>query len=77
MAVHVGLFGNDNPGDVAAAGNKSHQEDMLLQQLESYWTWMQSDDRISGMWPWHWWCLLCCPKLVYQKERILLLHLTC
>jgi hypothetical protein len=48
-----GLFGNDSPGSLA--GDLAHQEDMLLQQLEGYWTWMQNEPRIVGMWPWHWW----------------------
>jgi hypothetical protein len=51
----AGLFGNDNPGDVPSAGNTTHQEEMLLQELESYWTWMQAEPRITGMFPWHWW----------------------
>jgi hypothetical protein len=36
------------------AGNMSHQENMLLLQLEGYWAWMQAEPRISGLFPWHW-----------------------
>ena len=51
-----GLFGNDAPDKThGGAGNYTHQENMLLLQLESYWSWMQNEPRVTGLWPWHWW----------------------
>lgn len=45
-----GSFGAP-PTIAADAGNMTHQEDMLLLQLEGYWAWMQAEPRISGMFP--------------------------
>lgn len=48
-----GSFGA-NASVFPAAGNMTHQEDMLLLQLRMYWEWMQHEPRISGIFPWHW-----------------------
>ena len=45
----AGLFANGSH-----AANVTAEEDELLAKLDAYWAWMQEEDRIVGMAPWHW-----------------------
>lgn len=63
LVVVMGLFADSN---TTAAGTLEDQEHVLVEKLNAYWEWANSESRIVGLNVWHW---IDTPPVATQRPR--------